>query len=177
MNKSHPIVDSKCWNPCGSWSENLTSNTKQLTKDSNWKPGFNPFANKLPTYSLNFENANQFDFITHPNDPWGRPFVKSVFYFSHKPTKPQRIAMWRIDCPSGVSDYLKESYNNSRVYEKFRLIGFTSVNKEVVRLIINNITSDALDRIRHTNTFVEYKPANFIDKDVDDKRPVPMWIV
>jgi hypothetical protein len=178
MNKSHPIVDSKLWKPCGGWSENLTNNTKYLNKDNPWKSGFNPFANKVPTYEFYFSSDYTFDYIDG-EDPWGRPLVKSIFYYAHKTKKPMRTALWRVECADGVPDYLETAYNQSKVYKKFNLIGFTSVNKEVIRLYIRNVTSDSLDKLKFDkrSSFLEWRPANFIDRDVDDDRPVPMWII
>ena len=73
------------------------------------------------------------------------------------------------------------AYNKSRVYRNFRLIGFTTVNGEVIRLYITNVHSDSLDKMASsfakTSNFIEYKKANYIDKTVDDERPVPLWIV
>tara|TARA_B100000676_G_C18024855_1_gene814962 strand:+ start:1075 stop:1623 length:549 start_codon:yes stop_codon:yes gene_type:complete len=181
---SVPIIDSSKWKPCASWSENLTNNTKYLQYNKRgepiWKPSFNPFANSLPSYEFDFSDDDTFDYISG-HDPWGRPFVKSIFYFQDNQTKPQRTALWRVLCGTDVKKYLEQAYNKSRVYKKFKLLGFTSINKEVVRLRINNITSDSLDKMvvkfQGTGNFLEWKPANYVDKDVDDKRPVPMWIV
>tara|TARA_B100000579_G_C22715522_1_gene796715 strand:+ start:40 stop:588 length:549 start_codon:yes stop_codon:yes gene_type:complete len=181
---SVPIIDSSKWKPCASWSENLADNTKHLLQNKHgetiWKPYFNPFANKLPSYELDFGSNQVFDYI-NGLDPWARPFVKSIFFFDEDVKKPQRTALWRIQCGAGVPNYLEIAFNKSRVYRNFRLIGFTSINKEVVRLYIKNVTSDSLDKMASsfskTSNFIEYKKANYIDKDIDDERPVPMWIV
>ena len=176
MNKSHPIVDSKLWKPCATWSENLSDASESRELKTHWKSKFNPFTNTIPTYYLDYcENAS-FDFMEGP-DPWKRPFIKSIFYFSHKPEKPQRTAFWKIECSTGVTDYLKKAYEQSRVYDKFDLLGFTSVNREVVRLYIKNVTSDSLDVLKRKKFFVVYQPARDGGKIVDDERPVPMWII
>ena len=181
---SSPIVNSDKWKPCASWSENLTNNTKHLLQNKHgetiWKPYFNPFANKLPTYELDFNLNQTFDYINGV-DPWGRPFVKSIFFHNVLSDKPKHIALWKIQCGAGISNYLEIVYNKSRVYRNFRLIGFTTVNGEVVRLYITNVHSDSLDKMASsfskTSNFIEYKKANYIDKTVDDERPVPLWIV
>ena len=181
---SSPIIDSSKWTPSASWSENLTSNTKHLQYNKHrepiWRPYTNPFANKLPTYELDFNSNQTFDYINGV-DPWGRPFVKSIFFFDEDNKKPQRTALWRIQCGAGIPNYLEIAYNKSRVYKNFRLIGFTTVNGEVVRLYITGVHSDSLDKMASsfskTSNFIEHKKANYIDKDIDDERPVPMWIV
>mgnify|MGYP006432998049 FL=1 len=181
---SSPIIDSSKWKPCASWSENLTNNTKHLeqnkTGDSIWKPSFNPFANTLPSYEFDFNDNQTFDYI-NGHDPWGRPFVKSIYYFKHTTNKPQKTAFWGVECETGISNYLEIAYNKSRIYKNFRLLGFTSINKEVVRLYIKNVTSDSLDKLKFkfakTSNFLEWKPAKFMDKDIDDERPVPAWLV
>jgi len=179
---SVPIINSSKWKPCASWSENLTNNTKHLehytSGDPIWKPSFNPFANTLPSYEFDFSDDYTFDYI-NGHDPWGRPLVKSIYYFKHKTHKPQRTALWRVECGEGVANYLDLVYNKSRVYKSFSLLGFTSINKEVVRLYIKNVTSDSLDKLKFdkTSNFLEWKPAKFAEKGIDDERPVPMWIV
>jgi hypothetical protein len=179
-----PIVNSSEWKSCSSWSKNLTENTKYLLKDKRgeviWKPYFNPFTNKLPTYELDFNSNQNFDYINGP-DPWGRPFLKSIFFHSLPSNKPNHIALWKILCGSGVSNYLKNALNKSRVYKNFRLHGYTTVNGEVVKLFIKNVNSDSFDKMVRpygkTNRFIEYEKANLIDETIDDERPVPMWII
>jgi hypothetical protein len=43
------------------------------------------------------------------------------------------------------------------------------------------VNSDSLDKMASsfskTSNFIEHKKANYIDKTVDDERPVPLWIV
>ena len=181
---SSPIVDSSKWVPSASWSENLTNNTTHLLKnrhgESIWKPYFNPFANKLPSYELDFGSNQIFDYI-NGLDPWGRPFVKSIFFMTRDNKTPQRTALWKIQCGAGVPNYLEIAFNKSRVYKNFRLNGFTTVNGEVARLYITGVNSDSLDKMASsfskTSNFIEYKKANYIDNTVDDERPVPLWIV
>jgi hypothetical protein len=181
---SSPIIDSSKWTPSASWSENLTNNTMHLLKNKHgetiWKPYFNPFANKLPSYELDFGSNQIFDYI-NGLDPWGRPFVKSIFFMTRDNKTPQRTALWKIQCGAGVPNYLEIAFNKSRVYKNFRLIGFTTVNGEVVRLYITNVNSDSLDKMASsfskTSNFIEHKKANYIDNTVDDERPVPLWIV
>ena len=181
---SSPIVDSSKWTPSASWSENLTNNTTHLLKNKHgetiWKPYFNPFANKLPSYELDFGSNQVFDYI-NGLDPWGRPFIKSIFFFEEDAQKPQRNALWKIQCGAGVSNYLETALNKARVFKNFRLIGFTTVNGEVVRLYITNVNSDSFDKMVRpygkTGKFIEYEKANSIDQTIDDQRPVPRWII
>ena len=95
--------------------------------------------------------------------------------------KPKRIALWKIQCGAGVSNYLKTALNKARVFKNFRLHGFTTVNGEVVRLYITGVNSDSFDKMVRpygkTGRFIEYEKANDIDKAVDDERPVPRWII
>ena len=178
-----PIVDSSKWTPCSSWSKNLTENTKRLLQNKHgetiWKPYFNPFSNKLPSYELDFNMNQTFDYINGV-DPWGRSFLKSIFFFSEDDTKPQRTALWKIQCGAGVSNYLETVFNKSRIYKNFKLVGFTTVNKEVVRLYITGVNSDSLDIFipyNNTSNFIEYEKANSLDQTIDDERPVPRWII
>lgn len=179
-----PIVNSDEWQPCSSWSKNLTENTKHLVQNKQgetiWKPYFNPFANKLPTYELDFNSNQTFDYINGV-DPWGRPFLKSIFFHNVLSNKPKRIALWKIQCGAGVSNYLKTALNKARVFKNFRLHGFTTVNGEVVRLYITGVNSDSFDKMVRpygkTGRFIEYEKANSLDQTIDDERPVPRWII
>lgn len=181
---SSPIVDSSKWTPSASWSKNLTENTKHLVQNRHgepiWKPYFNPFSNKLPSYELDFGSNQVFDYI-NGLDPWGRSFIKSIFFFEEDAQKPQRNALWKIQCGAGVPNYLETALNKARVFKNFRLIGFTTVNGEVVRLYITNVNSDSFDKMVRpygkTGKFIEYEKANSIDQTIDDQRPVPRWII
>lgn len=177
---SSPIIDSSKWTPSASWSENLTNNTQHLRKnrfeETIWKPYFNPFANKLPSYELDFNDNQTFDYI-NGFDPWGRPLVSSIWYVNGTVVK---TALWQVQVGGKLETYLETVYNKSRIYKNFRLIGFTTVNKEVVRLYIRNISSDSLDKLKYApnkRAFLEWKPANKIDQTIEDTRPVPKWII
>jgi len=179
MNQTSPIVDSKFWTPCSSWSENLTDKLQYITKDKLgnpvWKPSFNPFSNTTPSYEIEIDDDEPFDFI-NGKDPWNRPFVKSIFH----PIKGKKwIAYWRIRCGTSISCFLDTYYNCSRNYVHFSLMGFTSVNKEVVRLCIKGVTSNILDQLIVTNpqVSIDYAPASSLEDRIVDDRNVPLWIV
>ena len=76
-------------------------------------------------------------------DPWGRNFVKSIFY--NKSRHPDKLATWRLFRSAADRVY-------GRIYTAY---GYTTVDKDVVQLRITEV--DANDLLLISPHFVIYE--------------------
>jgi len=135
--------------------------TKEITQysevvDTTWV--YSPVVNEV-AYSRTM--TPNFNLITGL-DPWGRKFVKSIFYNENR--EVDKIATWRV--LSSINQYNQDK--NYVVY------GYTTVHGEVVKLRVTEVDDNDLMFLPRPH-FVAHKQ----ERDKDDRltSDMPAYIV
>ena len=135
--------------------------TKEITQysevvDTTWV--YSPVVNEV-AYSRTM--TPNFNLITGL-DPWGRKFVKSIFYNENR--EVDKIATWRV--LSSINQYNQDK--NYVVY------GYTTVHGEVVKLRVTEVDDNDLMFLPRPH-FVSHKQ----ERDDDDRltSDMPAYIV
>jgi hypothetical protein len=135
--------------------------TKEITQysevvDTTWV--YSPVMNEV---AFSRTMTPNFNLITGL-DPWGRKFVKSIFYNENR--EVDKIATWRI-----LSSITQHNQDKNYV-----IYGYTTVHGEVVKLRVTEVDDNDLMFLPRPH-FVTHKQ----ERDVDDRltSDMPAYIV
>jgi hypothetical protein len=135
--------------------------TKEITQysevvDTTWV--YSPVMNEV---AFSRTMTPNFNLITGL-DPWGRKFVKSIFYNENR--EVDKIATWRI-----LSSITQHNQDKNYV-----IYGYTTVHGEVVKLRVTEVDDNDLMFLLRPH-FVTHKQ----ERDVDDRltSDMPAYIV
>ena len=135
--------------------------TKEITQysevvDTTWV--YSPVVNEV-AYSRTM--TPNFNLITGL-DPWGRKFVKSIFYNENR--EVDKIATWRV----------LSSMTQTNTDEVYTVYGYTTVHGKVVKLRVTEVNNRDFEFLPRPH-FVAHKEA----KDVDDRvtSDMPAYII
>ena len=139
----------------------IKETTKEITQysevvDTTWV--YSPVVNEV-AYSRTM--TPNFNLITGL-DPWGRKFVKSIFYNENR--EVDKIATWRV----------LSSMTQTNTDEVYTVYGYTTVHGEVVKLRVTEVDDNDLMFLPRPH-FVAHKQ----ERDDDDRltSDMPAYIV
>ena len=125
----------------------IRETTKEITQysdiiDSNWE-----YSSRVDEVTFSRKMSPDFNLITGL-DPWGRKFVKSIFYNGTR--EVDEIATWRV----------LSSINQSRSDAEYVVYGYTTVHGGVVKLRVTEVDDNDLMFLPRPHFISHEKGAN-----------------